>query len=69
MVSNNRMFNGKPVRRLIVSVELETVEAVDKHLSNGYPWRAGGNRSEFVRLAIEERLRRLTNIDNQPTKV
>lgn len=67
-MSNNRMFNGKPVRRLIVSVELETVEAVDTYLSNGYPWRAGGNRSEFVRLAIEERLRRLTINDSHPTK-
>lgn len=53
----NRMFKGSPVRRLIVSVELSTVEAVDNHQNQGRNWRCG-NRSEFVRLAIEEKLAR-----------
>lgn len=65
-MSENRMFRGKPIRRLIVSVKLSTVEAVDAHLRG---WIAGGsgNRSEFVRLAIEEKLRReLSSFDDFP---
>ncbi len=53
-MSSNRMFRGRPVRRLIVSVELDTVKAIDQ-------LQPRGNRSEFVRLAIEEKLRRLTS--------
>lgn len=58
------MFRGKPTRRLIVSVEMSTVEAVDIHLRGWRTWHYG-NRSEFVRLAIEEKLRReLANSDD-----
>ncbi|MCB1669317.1 MAG: hypothetical protein KDI24_13265 [Pseudomonadales bacterium] len=56
-MATNRMFRGKPIRRLIVSVEMETVEAIDNYLKGDKPWSMG-NRSEFVRLAIEEKLRR-----------
>ena len=63
-MSKNRMFRGKPIRRLIVSVEMSTVEAVDNHLRGWRTWPCG-NRSEFVRLAIEEKLRReLANSDD-----
>ena len=51
-----RRFHGEPVRRLIVSVSLATVNAIDDTSRNR--WGNCGNRSEFVRLAIEERLAR-----------
>lgn len=59
-MSKNRLFHGKPKQRLIVSVEDDTVTRVDELI--GYmslpPARhpAQGNRSEFVRLAIEHEL-------------
>ncbi|WP_461521088.1 hypothetical protein [Porticoccus sp.] len=53
----NRVFRGTPVRRLIVSVELATVQAIDERLGSR-PTYSHGNRSEFVRQAIEEKLRR-----------
>ena len=52
-MSKNRMFNGKAKTRLIVSVGAETVNAIDQLIR--YP---RGNRSEFVRRAIEEKLLR-----------
>jgi metal-responsive CopG/Arc/MetJ family transcriptional regulator len=52
-MSKNRMFNGKAKTRLIVSVGTETVNAIDRLIR--YPF---GNRSEFVRRAIEEKLLR-----------
>jgi hypothetical protein len=59
-MSKNRLFKNQPKIRLIVSVEGETVEIIDEligyHLGGGHP--AKGNRSEFVRLAIEEKLER-----------
>ena len=62
-----RKFYGEPVARLIVSVPVEIVEEIDELI--GYPhcreWRksaathpARRNRSEFVRLAIVEKLER-----------
>lgn len=58
-MSKNRLFHDRPKTRLIVSVECDTVAAID-HLT-GRPigdshLRSHGNRSEFVRLAIEEKL-------------
>jgi len=53
----NRVFRGTPVRRLIVSVELATVQAIDERLGSRRTY-SHGNRSEFVRQAIEEKLRR-----------
>lgn len=59
-MSKNRLFKSQPKIRLIVSVETDTVETIDEligKLSSGrHP--AKGNRSEFVRLAIEEKLER-----------
>jgi hypothetical protein len=57
-MSMARRFKGKPVRRLIVSVPIEIVEAVDAllKLSRNHPAR--GNRAEYVRLAISEKLTR-----------
>lgn len=59
-MSKNRLFKSQPKIRLIVSVEADTVEAIDELI--GKPFRdehpAKGNRSEFVRLAIEEKLKR-----------
>lgn len=59
-MSKNRLFNNQPKIRLIVSVEGDTVETIDELI--GYPFGDGhpakGNRSEFVRLAIEEKLER-----------
>ncbi|MCY1460908.1 hypothetical protein D9M71_785060 [compost metagenome] len=59
-MSKNRLFKNQPKIRLIVSVEGDTVETIDELI--GYPQGgrhpAKGNRSEFVRLAIEEKLER-----------
>ena len=59
-MSKNRMFGETPKRRLIVSVDDATVAAIDKLIKPGagtyHP--AAGNRSEFVRLAVEGELRR-----------
>ena len=57
-MSMARRFHGNPVMRLIVSVPDDLVEQVDSLLkmARGHP--AGGNRSEFVRLAIAEKLAR-----------
>jgi len=61
-MSNPRKFKGGGLRpvRLIVSIEANTVAEIDHVLSwkseRAHPAR--GNRSEFVRLAIEEKLRR-----------
>ncbi|MNI95661.1 hypothetical protein PspS34_25995 [Pseudomonas sp. S34] len=52
-MSKNRIFKETPKTRLIVSVETETVAAIDRLIR--YP---SANRSEFVRLAIEEKLER-----------
>ena len=52
-MSKNRQFGSKPITRLIVSVETETVATIDRLIR--YP---SANRSEFVRLAIEEKLER-----------
>ncbi|KII34175.1 hypothetical protein NL64_06830 [Pseudomonas fluorescens] len=52
-MSKNRIFKETPKTRLIVSVEIETVAAIDRLIR--YP---SANRSEFVRLAIEEKLER-----------
>ncbi len=62
MSSNPRKFR-QPVR-LIVSVEAQTVAAIDAVM------KAGGNqghrnRSEFVRLGVERELRRCTSDDFQ----
>lgn len=58
----NRYFNGVETIRLIVTVDAATVALVDEHLScrqlNGMPHPAAGNRAEFVRLAISEKLER-----------
>ena len=48
-----RRFHGEPVTRLIVSVPMATVKSVDSAM------RPSRNRSEFVRLAIEEKLARI----------
>lgn len=59
-MSMTRRFHGQPVTRLIVSVPEETVAQIDELLD----WRAErkhparGNRSEYVRLAIFEKLQR-----------
>ena len=59
-MSKNRVFRDQPKRRLIVSVEMQTVNAIDAAISTPIAGmlRARGNRSEFVRLAIEEKLAR-----------
>ena len=60
-----RKFKGEPINRLIVSVPLSMVEQIDRVTRCKYPrpnrynrHPAFGNRSEFVRLAIVEKLER-----------
>ncbi|WP_283147599.1 hypothetical protein [Silvimonas soli] len=59
-MSKLRRFNGQAVTRLIVSVPLDTLMQIDALI--GYPYGgkhpAKGNRSEFVRLALLEKLER-----------
>jgi hypothetical protein len=54
----NRYFNGKITARLIVSVEADIVALVDEVITGNPAHPAAWNRSEFVRLAILEKLGR-----------
>lgn len=55
-MSKNRILKETPKTRLIVSVEASSVELIDGLIRRRHPTK--GNRSEFVRLAIEEKLER-----------
>jgi hypothetical protein len=61
-MSKNRRFHGAPVRLLIVRVKATTIAQVDRLINNRlyltYRHPALGNRSEFVRMAIAEKLER-----------
>lgn len=57
-MSMTRRFHGEPVSRLIVSVPLDVVHRMDEVARGKHPAR--GNRSEFIRLAIAEKLERYT---------
>lgn len=57
-MSMARRFHGKPVMRLIVSVPDDVVQQVDSLLKLARNHPARGNRAEFVRLAIVEKLAR-----------
>ncbi|KER03322.1 toxin-antitoxin system protein [Photorhabdus temperata] len=52
----NRYFNGTPTIRLIVTCEQSVIDAADKHIKGNRLTR--GNRAEFVRQAIIEKLQR-----------
>ncbi len=57
----NRYFNGTPTSRLIVTVESELVDKLDsmiKRRGGDYSHPCYGNRAEFVRQAIAEKLER-----------
>ncbi len=53
-----RRFNGEPVVRLIVSMPADMVAAIDKLLTDRPRHPARGCRSEFLRLAVAEKLGR-----------
>ena len=55
-MSYRRKFHGAGINRLIVSVPVEDVEEIDALIRRRHPARC--NRSEFVRLAIREKLAR-----------
>ena len=57
-MSMARRFHGQPVTRLIVSVPVDVVAEVDRLLKLARKHPAQGNRAEFVRLAIAEKLKR-----------
>jgi metal-responsive CopG/Arc/MetJ family transcriptional regulator len=57
-MSMARRFKGQPVTRLIVSVPVDLVALVDGLLKLNRRHPARGNRAEFVRLAIAEKLAR-----------
>ncbi|HHQ6610071.1 TPA: toxin-antitoxin system protein [Morganella morganii] len=52
----NRYFNGTPTTRLIVTCEQSVIDAVDSHIKRSRYMR--GNRAEFVRQAIIEKMGR-----------
>jgi metal-responsive CopG/Arc/MetJ family transcriptional regulator len=55
----NRRFGGVPKTRMIVCIEKHTIERVDQFVEAIGERRPGqGNRSEFVRQAIEEKMQR-----------
>ena len=59
MSTSLRRFHGEPVTRLIVSVTVADVVRVERLIERRYPrWAIPGNRSEFVRQAIVEKLER-----------
>ena len=64
-MSMNRRFHGKLVRRLIVSVPKDVLNAVDELLRQG-AWGcrhpARGCRIEFARMEILEKLARDTEL-------
>lgn len=53
-----RRFRGEPVSRLIVTMPLDMVAALDQLLAQRPRHPARGCRSEFVRLAVAEKLGR-----------
>lgn len=58
-MGSNRRFHGAKVERLIVSVPTTTVDRIREHIKRlpwGHPQR--DNISEFVRVAITEKLAR-----------
>lgn len=57
-MSMARRFNGAAVRRLIASVPISHVERIDELLKLRRNHPARGNRAEFIRLAILEKLAR-----------
>lgn len=57
MSKNPRKFEGTNIVRLIVSVEQETVSAIDTLMHSGR-FHGHRNRAEFVRRAIENELER-----------
>lgn len=55
----NRRFGGAPKIRMIVCIEKHTVERLDQFVEAiGERLPGQGNRSEFVRQAIEEKMQR-----------
>ncbi|EZH79568.1 toxin-antitoxin system protein [Ectopseudomonas composti] len=55
----NRRFGGAPKTRMIVCIEKHTIEKLDQFVEAIGERRPGqGNRSEFVRQAIEEKMQR-----------
>ena len=54
----NRYFNGVPQTRLIVAVKQPIVDEIDYLIKHDRNQPASKNRSEFVRLAIIEKLNR-----------
>lgn len=52
----NRYFNGTTTTCLIVTCEQSVIDAVDEHILINYI--RTGNRAEFVRQAIIEKLQR-----------
>ena len=52
----NRYFHGVPNIRLIVSIEQLIVNEIDDLIKHDRSHPASKNRSEFVRLAIIEKL-------------
>ncbi|MCP9267588.1 toxin-antitoxin system protein [Xenorhabdus sp. XENO-1] len=52
----NRYFNDTQTTRLIVTCEQSVIDALDAHIKGSRVTR--GNRAEFVRQAIIEKLQR-----------
>jgi hypothetical protein len=61
-----RRFNGRPVARLIVTMPAEMVAALDKLLVTMPCHPARGCRSEFLRLAVAEKLGRELMLCGEP---
>ena len=53
----NRSFRGEPITRLVLSIEISALRRLDWQIRQHQ--LAGGNRSEFIRQAIEAHLARL----------
>lgn len=55
----NRRFGDDPKTRLVISIEELTVAQLDQLIrTRGEGLQIQGNRSEFVRQAIEEKMQR-----------
>ena len=62
-----RRFKGEPVVRIIVSMPADMAAAIDQLLTERPRHPARGCRSEFMRLAVAEKLGRELMLSCSPT--
>jgi metal-responsive CopG/Arc/MetJ family transcriptional regulator len=64
-----RRFKGQPVERVTVTLSAAMVTALDRLLSEQTTHPARGCRSEFIRLAVAEKVGRELLLSTEPRPV